>query len=142
MLEIGLLPGPMGPNSTDKEYNAVSYTEAMFHVMNNVEEPEKVAALLVALANRTGKRDMINTELMNTLQDMESADMLQLMYDNMKCDYSRSISITRGNCSGANKAIMNLEATPKEKYEEIATKCQDTFDNLKLAIENSLAEQQ
>ncbi len=125
--EIGLLPGPLGP-SGNGEYNAVSYTEAMFNVMDNVEKPEEVAAILVALANRTGKRDMVETELMNTLQDNESGEVLQLMYDNMVCDYSRSISTTRGVVSGANKSILKLEKTPKEAYEEIASQVQSYFD--------------
>lgn len=125
--EIGLLPGPLGPNG-DGEYNAVSYTEAMFNVMDNVDKPEEVAAILVALANRTGKRDMIETELMNTLQDEESAEILQVMYDNMVCDYSRSISTTRTLCKGANESILNLEKTPKEAYEEIASQIQTYFD--------------
>lgn len=125
--EIGLLPGPIGPNG-DGEYNAVSYTEAMFNVMDNVEKPEEVAAILVALANRTGKKDMIDTELMNTLQDEESAEILQVMYDNMVCDYSRSISTTRTLCKGANEAILRLEKTPKEAYEEIASQIQTYFD--------------
>lgn len=125
--EIGLLPGPLGP-SGDGEYNAVSYTEAMFNVMDNVDKPEEVAAILVALANRTGKRDMIETELMNTLQDEESAEILQVMYDNMVCDYSRSISTTRTLCKGANESILNLEKTPKEAYEEIASQIQAYFD--------------
>ncbi len=130
--EIGLLPGPLGP-SGDGEYNAVSYTEAMFNVMDNVEKPEEVAAILVALANRTGKRDMIDTELMNTLQDEESAEILQVMYDNMVCDYSRSISTTRTLVAGANKSVLKLEKTAKEAYEEIASQVQTYFDEYNMS---------
>lgn len=129
--EVGLLPGPMGPNS-DGEYNAVSYTEALFHVANNVEKPEEVAAVLVAFANRTAKRDMVNTELMNTLQDQESAEMLELMYNNMKTDYSRSIGTSRAAIGEASKYIMSLEKTPKEAYEELANSVQATYDALVL----------
>lgn len=129
--EVGLLPGPIGPNS-DGEYNAVSYTEALFHVSNNVEKPEEVAAVLVAFANRTAKRDMINTELMNTLQDQESAEMLELMYNNMKTDYSRSIGTSRAAIGEASKAIMSLEKTPKEAYEELANSVQAMYDELAL----------
>lgn len=129
---VGLLPGPIGPNG-DGKYNAVSYTEAMFHVSNNVDKPEQVAAVLVALANRTGKHDMIESELMNTLQDEESAEMLQMMYDNMICDFSRSISTSRGPISAASKAIMALEKTPKEAFEEIESTVQAAFDALTLA---------
>ncbi len=125
--EIGLMPGPLGP-SGDGEFNAVTYTEHLFHVMDNVEKPEEVAAVLVALANRTSKHDMIDTELTYSLQDEESADVLQHMYDNMKCDYSRSISTTRSLMVGANKSILKLEKTPKEAYEEIASQVQAYFD--------------
>ncbi len=125
--EVGLLPGPLGPDGNG-EYNAVSYTEALFNIMDNVEKPEEVAAVLVALANRTGKHDMIETELTYALQDEKSAEVLQVMYDNMVCDYSRSISTTRTLCSKANKSIMKLEKTPKEAYEEVASQIQAYFD--------------
>lgn len=126
---VGIVPAPIGP-SGDGNYNAVSYTEAMFHVVDNVEKPEEVAAVLVALANRTGKRDMVETELMHTLQDEESGQMLQLMYDNMILDLSRSISTARSTVKGANQAILKMEKTPKEAYEEIATSVQTIFDEL------------
>ncbi len=125
--EIGLLPGPLGP-SGDGEYNGVTYTEMLFNVMDNVEKPEEVAAVLVAIANRTGMHDMIETELMNTLQDEESADVLQTMYDNMVCDFSRSISTTRSLFVKANNSILSFEKTPKEAYEEIASQVQAYFD--------------
>lgn len=128
---VGLLPGPLGPNG-DGKYNAVSYTEAMFHVMNNVEKPEEVAAVLVALANRTAKHDMVDTELMYTLQDEESVAMLELMYNNMICDFSRSISASRSPIADANKKIMNLEKTPKEAYDELASSIQAIYDELTL----------
>jgi len=125
--EIGLMPGPLGP-SGNGEYNAVTYTESMFHVMENTEKPEEVAAILVALANRTGKHDMIETELMNTLQDEESAEVLQLMYDRMICDFSRSISKPRSLIMDANKSSLLQEKTPKEAYEEVASQIQAYFD--------------
>lgn len=128
---VGLLPAPLGPNG-DGQYNSVSYTEALFHVMNNVEKPEEVAAVLVAIANRTGKHDMIETELMNTLQDEESAEMLDLMYNNMICDFSRTIGPSRSAIAGANTSILKLEKTPKEAYEEIQSTIQTVYDELVL----------
>ncbi len=71
---------------------------------------------------------MIETELLNTFQDEESADVLQTMYDNMKCDFSRSISTTRSLFVKANKSIIKGEKTPKEAYEEIASQVQTYFD--------------
>lgn len=123
---FGLLPAPLGPGGDS--YNAVSYTDALFHVMNNVEKPEEVASVLVAIANRTGKHDMIETELMYTLQDEESAEMLKFMYDNVVCDFSRSISTARGKISGINKSILKLEKTPKEGYEEVEKEMQAAFE--------------
>jgi ABC-type glycerol-3-phosphate transport system substrate-binding protein len=128
---VGLLPGPAGP-SGDGKCNGVSYTEALFHVTNNTKKPEEVAAVMVAVANRTGKHDMVQTELMSTLQDEQSADMLKLMYDNMVCDFSRSISTSRTPLSTANKAMMNLEKTPKEAYEEIEPTIKAAYEALKL----------
>ena len=125
--EIGLMPGPLGPNG-DGEYNGVTYTEHLFHVMDNVEKPEEVAAVLVALANRTSKVDIVETELTYSLQDEESADVLMQMYNNMKCDYSRSISTTRSLMVQANKDILNLEKTPKEALEEKASQVQAYFE--------------
>ncbi len=125
--EIGLMPGPLGP-SGDGEFNGVTYTEHLFHVMDNVEKPEEVAAVLVALANRTSKKNMIETELTYSLQDEESADVLMQMYNNMKCDYSRSISTTRSLMVNANKSILGLEKTPKEALEEKASQVQAYFD--------------
>ena len=125
--EIGLMPGPLGP-SGDCEYNGVTYTEHLFHVMDNVEKPEEVAAVLVALANRTSKTDLVETELTYSLQDEESAEVLMQMYNNMKCDYSRSISTTRSLMVNVNKSILKLEKTPKEALEEVASQVQAYFD--------------
>jgi ABC-type glycerol-3-phosphate transport system substrate-binding protein len=124
----GLLPMPIGPSNTAKQYNAVSYTEAMFNVMDNVEKPEEIAAVLVAIANRCSKHDMVDSELLaGNLMDNESGDMLQLMYDNMICDYSRSISTTRGKVSAACTSIYKGEKTPQVAFEEIKAEVDDLF---------------
>jgi len=125
---FGLLPMPIGPSNTEKQYNAVSYTEAMFNIMNNVEKPEEIAAVLVAIANRTSKQNMIDSEIESgNLMDAESAEMLQLMYDNMVCDYSRSISTTRGKLSSACTSIFKGEKTPQQAFEEIKAEVDELF---------------
>lgn len=127
---VGLLPYPLGPHGTD--YNAVTYTDALFHIWNHVERPEEAAAVLVALANRTSKHDLLETELMYTLQDEESAEMLDMMYRNMLCDYSRVVSTARVTIRQANQAILRQEKTPKEAYESIEQKIQSQFDEVVL----------
>lgn len=125
---IGLLPAPKGPKG--KRYSSVAYTDAMFHIMNNVKKPEEVAAVLTAIANRTSKKDMIETELMYTLQDEESADMLKLMYENVDLDYSRVISTARVTIKDANTAILSLQKTPKEAYESIHATIQSQYSSV------------
>lgn len=127
---FGLLPAPRGPQGAG--YNSVAYTDALYHIMNNIEKPEEAAAVLVAIANRTSKRNMIDTELMYTLQDEESAEMLQLMYDNVVLDTSRTVSTARSTIKGANTAILALEQTPKEAYESIEATIQSQYDEVKL----------
>jgi ABC-type glycerol-3-phosphate transport system substrate-binding protein len=128
--KFGLLPAPKGPKG--KVYNSVSYTDSLFHVMNNIKKPEQVAAVLVAIANRTNKKDITNSELMYTLQDEQSADMLQLMLDNVTLDLARGISTARGTLVGANDKILKLEQTPREAYESIQEEIQGEYDAVKI----------
>lgn len=127
---FGLLPAPRGPHG--KGYNSVAYTDAMFHIMNNVKNPEQVASVLVAIANRTSKKDMLKTELQYTLQDEQSGDMLKLMYNNVKLDYSRTINTASGTIKGANTNILKLQQTPKEAYESIQSTMQSNYDAIKV----------
>jgi ABC-type glycerol-3-phosphate transport system substrate-binding protein len=130
---FGILPAPRGPKG--KGYNSVSYTDSLFHVMNNVEKPEQVAAVLTAIANRTSKKDILNTELKYTLQDEQSGEMLTLMYNNVTLDYARGISTARGTIAGANKKILSLEQTPKEAYESIQDMMQAYYNDVKVQKE-------
>jgi ABC-type glycerol-3-phosphate transport system substrate-binding protein len=127
--KFGLLPAPRGPHG--KGYNSVAYTDALFHVMNNVQKPEQVAAVLTAIANRTSQKDIIQNELMYTLQDEESADMLKLMLNNVALDSSRIISAARGPLKTANLDMLSLQKTPKEAYESMQTELQAAFDAVK-----------
>lgn len=127
---FGLLPAPRGPHG--KGYNSVAYADAMFHIMNNVKNPEQVAAVLVAIANRTGKKDMLKTELQYSLQDEQSGDMLKLMYENVALDYSRVISTAAKTISGANTKILQLQQTPKEAYESVQPTMQSQYDAVKV----------
>lgn len=128
--KYGLLPAPRGPKGNG--YNSVTYTDCMYQIMNNVKKPEQVAAVLVAMANRTGKKDMLKTELMYTLQDEESADMLNLMYNNVALDYSRVISTARSTMAAANNQLLKFQQTPKEAYESVETTVQSQYDAVRV----------
>ncbi len=131
--EFGLLPGPIGPDG-DGKYSSVTYTENLFHVVKGTKNPEQVAAVLVAIANRTSKDYdlMIEEELMYSLYDEDSADMLELMYNNTYADLSRTAKDSRGAISPAIKKMFTFEKTPKEALEEVETKIVSVFDNLVL----------
>lgn len=131
---VGLLPAPQGPSGNGK-YNGTTYTEPLWSVVNGTEKPEEVAAVLVALANRTSRHDVYNYELMYSMQDEESADMFMLMYENMIPDYSRVISGARTAFVEANRSILRLEKTPKEAYEEMASEVQAIYDSIVLTEE-------
>lgn len=131
--EFGLLPAPVGP-SGDGNYSSVTYTENLFHVIKGAEKPEELAAIIVAFANRTSKNYdlMIEDELMYTLYDEESADMLEIMYKNTYADVSRTAKDSRGAISPAIKSMFTLEKTPKEALEEVESTMTAVFDNLVL----------
>lgn len=139
--EYGMVPAPLGPNG-DGEYNSVTYTNALFHVSNGVEKPEQVAAVLVAMANRTSKDEdtIIEHELMNSLFDEESGEMVSLMMGNIKCDFSRTVSTARSAISSAVTSMLKknketeftFSKTPKEALEEIEANVQAAFDSVVL----------
>jgi len=136
--EFGLLPAPLGPNG--KEYGTISYTEDMYHIVNGIEKPEEVAAVLVAIANRTSKNtdQILEQELMSTLFDEDSGEMLELMYNNSQCDYSRVFSEARKILPPAIRSTLKqsetteftFEKTPKEAMEEIEASIQSAYDNV------------
>ena len=137
--EYGMVPAPLGPNG-DGEYNSVTYTNALFHVVNGIEKPEQAAAVLVAIANRASKDEdtIVEHELMNSLFDEESGEMVALMMSNIKCDFSRTVSTARGSISSAIKKMLKqngeteftFSQTPKEALEEIEANVQAAFDSV------------
>ncbi len=139
--EYGMVPAPLGPNG-DGEYNSVTYTNALFHVTNGIEKPEQVAAVLVAIANRASKDadTIVEHELMNSLFDEESGEMVELMMSNIKCDFSRTVSTARSSISSAIKSVLKQNGeseftfakTPKEALEEIEANVQAAFDSVVL----------
>jgi hypothetical protein len=95
---FGLLPTPRGEHMDD--YVAAMIRFDMFYIVNDVAYPEEVAAILVAMANRLTKLNIVETELLFGLGDMESAAIFEMMLDRMVIDWSR-ITGTRGAITSA-----------------------------------------
>jgi ABC-type glycerol-3-phosphate transport system substrate-binding protein len=131
---FGIIPTPIGPNAT--EFTSVITSEMLYHVMNDIDRPEEAAAILVAIANRTAQRTyrVIAHELNYTLQTMDSAQMLEIMLNNIVVDVSRIHGASRsGGGSGivaAGLRILRLETTPVQAMQEISAMVQHWFDEL------------
>ena len=126
--EYGMIPVPMGPKATD--YCVVTYNDSIFHIFNNIEKPDEVAAVLVAIANRCSKKNILKDEMMTELSDEESAEIFEMLYANVKCDLSRVVSTVRGKIKTANTQILQLETTPSEVYESIKPEVQGLLDQV------------
>jgi len=86
---FGILPVPIGPNAT--EFISVAHNEILYHVMADIRHPQEAAAILVAMANRAGRRTslVVAHELDYALQSDCSAEMLAIMLNNVIVDPSR-----------------------------------------------------
>lgn len=126
--EYRLIPVPMGPKAT--EYCAVTYNDSIFHIFNNINKPEEVAAVLVAIANRCSKKNIVEHEMMTVLSDMESAEVFKMLFSNIKCDLSRVVSSVRSKIKEANESVLKLSATPAEVYGSIKAEVQALLDEV------------
>jgi len=84
---FGLLPPPIGPAAN--EYRSSMHTAVLFYVINDIPNPREAAAILVAMANRLQRTNIIQEELYHGLQDEYSAEMLQILLDSVVVDMSR-----------------------------------------------------
>lgn len=127
---FGLLPCPLGPNAVANKdtCHGVTYSVDLQMIVNGTKNPEEVAAVLVAIANRTSKvaQNVYDTETELTLQDAGSVEMFKLMYEDMRSDYSRAYC--KIGIGGACNKILSLEATPKEAFEAIQAETQGIYD--------------
>ncbi len=132
---FGLLPHPLGPYYSDQgadvckeNYHGVTYSADMKMIVAGVEKPEEVAAVLVAIANRTSKPadKVLEVEMRDTLGDEESGDMLMIMYNDMRSDYSRMF--TGHKIGSISNWILKLEKTPMQAFEEVASETQLLYD--------------
>jgi ABC-type glycerol-3-phosphate transport system substrate-binding protein len=131
---FGILPPPMGPRAT--EYTTSVYTEVLYHIMADIPHPEEAAAVLVAMANRTRMKTdtKILHELRFSLQDEASAEMMQIMLNNVTVDLSRIHGSARSAGGDTIVAGMNRmlrgEETPVQAMQRIAPQMQNWFNQL------------
>jgi hypothetical protein len=126
---FGLLPIPRGDHMPD----FVTSTRAsdMWYVVNDIQRPDEIAAIIVALANRISKINIIATELDYGVQDMESARVLEMMLEPERwvMDYSR-LSSARNRVTDAINMVFRGEAAPRQAFEQFAAGIQQNYDSL------------
>jgi ABC-type glycerol-3-phosphate transport system substrate-binding protein len=125
---FGLLPIPKGDDMDD--YVAPTHAADMFFIVDGVKEPQEVAAVLVAMANRLSKINIIMTELYFGVQDNDSALILEMLLERIVVDYSRATG-ARNRITDAVNQIVAMSATPRAAFESFATQIQTSYDNMR-----------
>jgi len=131
---FGLLPPPRGPRADG--YISVLYAEVLYHIVNDIDRPEQIAAVLVAMANRTIQRPylVLEHELRYTLHTNASGEMLELMLNNVVIDISRVVAASRTagdhGTTGAANRILGMRATPIQSMQEMVGSIQDQFNTV------------
>jgi len=128
MDRFGMVPIPIGPQMDD--FVTVTFSSAMFYIADGARNPEQIAAVLVAMANRMPRTNIVEHELNFGVQDSESAEVIEYLLDRMGIDFSRITGGARGLIGEANTYIMNLERTPSQAMETIAEYVQYYFDTI------------
>jgi len=123
---FGLLPMPMGPQMT--EYASVSFAAHTYHIFNDIYRPDQVAAVLVAMANRLTRTDIIEHELNYGVQDEYSARVIELLLERTVIDHSRIIGAARSTLVNANQRVETGVQTPVAAMQTIAAQIQVQYD--------------
>ena len=124
---FGLLPIPKGDHMDD--YVSAMYSFDMYYIVYGVHNPQEVAAILVALANRTSKLYIIEHELRFGVRSPECAEILEMMLARQEIDYSRMVSV-RGRISTQIRDAIHGFATPRTSLERIETSVNQTLADL------------
>jgi hypothetical protein len=126
---FGLLPIPMGDHMDD--FIMSTHNSEQFYIVQYAPNPHEIAAILVAMANRISKINVMETELNYGVQDMESAQVLEMMLEPHRwvMDYSR-LSSARNNVTNAINMVLRLEAAPRQAFEQFAGVIQANYDSL------------
>ena len=132
--DFGLLPFPKGDHMDD--FVVTTHNSEQFYIIKDAPNPEEIAAILVAMANRISKINIIETELNYGVQDTESAEILEMMLEQHRwvMDYSR-LSSARNNVTNAINMVINLQSTPRQAFETFALTIQQNYDSLMMSMQ-------
>ena len=122
----GLLPIPMGPRMND--YVAAQFTADIWFIPNGIAAPYEVATVLVAMANRLSKINIIETELEYGLLDYESIQVMEMLLDRIVIDYSRSLADTRVNLTREINTVFAGTVTPVVAMQRIGHPVQSALN--------------
>jgi len=106
----GMLPTPIGPRMDD--YVSAAHAADMWFIINGVARPNEVATVLVAMANRLSKINIIETELHYGLQDEYSARIFEMLLDRIVIDYSRAVGGVRSPLTSGINGVLDGFLTP------------------------------
>ena len=126
----GLLPTPIGPRMDD--FVSAQFAADMWFIVNEIDRPEEIAAVLVALANRLSKINIIETELNYGLQDEESAIIMEMLLERIVVDYSRAAGGARNRQTDAVNAALNGSMTPVQALQQFGPQIQQSLDEARL----------
>jgi ABC-type glycerol-3-phosphate transport system substrate-binding protein len=127
---FGMLPIPRGPGRED--YASVSFAAHTYHIVDGIDKPEQVAAVLVAMANRLTRPDVLIHELEHGLQDMQSGRVLEMMLDKVVIDHSRVVGTARSTIVNANQRVETGQQTPVAAMQMIAGQVQSQYDAVRI----------
>ena len=135
---FGLLPTPVGPQGLG--VNTVITSDVIYHIAADIRAPHEVAAILVAMANRTTLPSswIVQDEAWYTFQTDGSVDMLELMLDNAVADISRVVAASRTagvhGVTGSANLILHSQLTPIQAMQQMADQMAYWLDNINAAI--------
>lgn len=125
--DYGVLPLPMGPDAAD--YVGVATNCKSYCFIKGDPDIEDAAAILVAMANRTGftNEEWVAQQVENSLRDDESGEMLELMLAN---PVSTAYIDVLGKEWDAllRQCIYDMSLTPRQAMEQAQQGAQATID--------------
>ena len=128
----GMLPTPMGPRMT--EYVSAQVAADMWYIANDTHNHHEIAAILVAMANRLSKINVVQHELEVGLFDEESAEIMYMLLNNVVVDYSRAVGGARNEISsGLNNVIQGFQ-TPVAAMQARAQVIQNHLDTVDFLV--------
>lgn len=125
--DYGVLPLPMGPDAQD--YIGLATNCKSFCFIKGDPDIEDAAAVLVAMANRTGitQEEWVKQQVENSLRDDESGEMLSLMLQNpVTTVYTDQLGSDWGTL--LRTCIYDMSLTPRQAMEQAQQGAQSSID--------------